>query len=474
MQNMVFTLAMTNLTTGNFPQTSFANLAGFALDTQSVFNLGLFHGLVFSLPFSPPILICIYRFLVEGVIAGSLATLGTIFGQICFLFFILGNFRSTIQFWYSIEPFLAVLGFAITFKIAADFWAFGGTQFGTAENSRLGSFTLFGGTRNPQKMLFLFGLNFLLMFLNPAMPASSSRIVLASPVLTGLTEGFQLTTAYNFGFLITASLCISLIWPFVVLFALQLVNRGTALIRFAGTNLLGGFAPRSATVRGTNENSSDFNRFDGRGITPRFLTFLIVGCVISGALQYSWRLFTQYPVEAVLSQPGLSFSAREFPSFDSNIRHRDKNLPVDRHTPIEKMNARRTLSGRPPLSEEQKSDAYFKFNSFFVNGLEQKFENTLIARRTGVGSDIESRSNQKPSLLRTYDEVEYLQKLKQQWEQSSNESFGGGRLLQNNTKGKPKFSYIRTLIDEKAAGDGSGPNPLLHDELQIYGALLAS
>lgn len=453
MQNMVFTLAMNTVGFAeSFTGTTFANLTGFALDTGSAFNLGLFHGFVFSLPFSAPILICIYRFLVEGVVAGSAATLGTVLGQICFLGFILGNFRSLIQFWYSLEPVLALAGFAITFKLAADFFSGGG---GKAPQRSLGLSSSFASKDWLQPL----GLNFLLMFLNPAMPASSSRIVLSSPILTGLTEGFQLSSAYNIGFFITAGLAISILWPIVVFGCIQIVNRGSVFIRLAGTNLFSRGTGTAPELRSTLT------------VTPRFLTFLIVGCVISGALQYSWRLFTQYPVEAVLSQPGLSFSAREFPSFDSNIRHRDKNLPVDRHTPIEKMNARRTLSGRPPLSEEQKSDAYFKFNSFFVNGLEQQFENTLIRNRTRIPGD--------GRVIRTYDEIEYLQKVKQQWEQSvaTLETQGlpasyVSPTLQNNTKGKPKFSYIRPLISQNSIGDVSVPNPLLHDELQIYGALL--
>jgi hypothetical protein len=86
-------------------------------------------------------------------------------------------------------------------------------------------------------------------------------------------------------------------------------------------------------------------------------------------------------------QATLPLPVREFPSFDSNIRHRDKNLPVDRHLPIEKMNTRRTLSGRSPLNEEQKSDAYFRFNSFFINNLEGKLENKLINFRNRVPLD---------------------------------------------------------------------------------------
>lgn len=470
MHNMLFTVAAGQGGLVGFADAfsgvNFANLTGFALDTSGIFSLGLFHGLVFSLPFSAPVLICIYRFLVEGTIAGSLATAGTILGQICFLSFILGNFRSIIQFWYTAEPFLACAGFAITFKIAADFFS-GPGQNKVRSIGNFNSFQFAAKSKIPPEMVSIFGLNFLLMFLNPAMPATSSRIVLASGALLPLTESFQLSSVYNFGFFITAAFCISVLWPIVFLGFIQFLNRGVAFTGTAATTvmgILGGTGSQTSPATQVSQSSYSFQ--------PRFLTFLIVGCVISGALHYSWRLFTQYPVEAVLSQPGLSFSTREFPSFDSNIRHRDKNLPVDRHTPIEKMNARRTLSGRPSLSEEQKSDAYFKFNSFFVNGLEQNFENNLIASRT--------TGNSGTDLRRNYDEIDYLQKVKQQFNETSylldTQDTGtslnvGPRNLENNTKGKPKFSYIRELV-EPSMGRSATENPFLHDELQIYGVLL--
>ena len=72
---------------------------------------------------------------------------------------------------------------------------------------------------------------------------------------------------------------------------------------------------------------------------------------------------------------------REFPTQDSNIRHREKTLPVERHLPIERINLRRNLSGRPPLNEEQKSDASTKYNSFFLNKIENIFENFKIRSR---------------------------------------------------------------------------------------------
>lgn len=101
---------------------------------------GIFHGLVFSSPFSAPILISIYRFLIEGPISGLLSTFGTVFGQLAFFSFlrsgmggpsswnsehngILGAYLSSfLSFWYTFEPALSLLGFLISFKIATDFW----------------------------------------------------------------------------------------------------------------------------------------------------------------------------------------------------------------------------------------------------------------------------------------------------------------------------------------------------------------
>ena len=490
MENWVFTLSSVNL--GLTAPVGFAEsaigVAGFNLGSSAL-NLGLFHGFIFSLPFSAPILICIYRFLVEGIRKGSLAVAGTILGQICFVGLILGGgaTRPFIQFWYTTEPFLALLGFALSLKLATDFFS-GRGSLGSPYSRSMSSFSSSrGNTWNIRENLGIAGINFILMFLNPAMPATSSRILLSAPNFPSLGDGFA-PLMYNFGFIITATLSIGILWPIVCKVGIQLINRGkilfdTGLLAARGNSL---FTFSRDGLRGGSVDPTVSSQARGGSyenvVQPRFLTFLIVGCLISGGLQYSWRLFTQYPLDAVLnssSQFGTGYSlvglpnAREFPSFDSNIRHRDKNLPVDRHVPIEKMNARRTLSGRPPLSEEQKSDAYFKFNSFFINNVEQKFENKLINSRLGP-----FKSGITPRQQRNYEEIDYLQKLKTQFETEnlgSNNSSPASELLElkleNNTKGKPKFSYIRELINSNSS---STFNQFLHDELQIYGTLLGS
>lgn len=477
MENLLFTLGTAGFPIG-FAESIFG-ASGANLGSSSM-NLGFFHGLLFSFPFSAPILICVTRFLVEGILAGSLAVGGTILGQLCFITFIFGSPRSLVQFWYTVEPFLAFVGFAGTLKVATDFYA-GGT-----------SASFRGRTANTQsseryrEYAKIFGLNFLLIWCNPAMSASGTRSFTSSPYFVNFQAFSSEFFVYSFVFLLVSSFCLVVVWPAIFSLSILILNRGRVLSQTASSQLVVRLGSKSAASGDFPQGNFDatsqrFGSYE-EVIQPRFLSFLIVGCLLSSGLQYSWRLFTQYPLEALQlsssEQTAVYSTARQFPTFDSNIRHREKNLPVDRHLPIEKMSVRRTLSGRPPLNEEQKSDAYFKFNSFFVNTIEQKFENQLLGSRL---ANISPTTHQ----IRTGDEIEYLQKLKTQFDagQSGSElpSHSNSirpRPLENNTKGKPKFSYIRELITD--SGDSKSTpntnlstlNPFLHDELQILGALL--
>ena len=88
---------------------------------ENVF-LGVFHGILFSFPFSTPILICIRHFLLDGKRKGSAAILGSILGQLSFSFLLIFGVRPIIQLWYSLEPFLAVLGVSLLFKRSTNFY----------------------------------------------------------------------------------------------------------------------------------------------------------------------------------------------------------------------------------------------------------------------------------------------------------------------------------------------------------------
>jgi hypothetical protein len=531
---------------------------------------GFFHGFVFSSPFSVPIIISIYRFILEGPVSGVCSTLGTILGQLTFFAFLragtlnflipegtgehTGNFFPLVSIWYTFEPILALLGFLLSFKIAADLWT---GQAGTinsmgslnrTNNSKENLIKRFSDGLFSSVVIQSFGFNFLLMFLNPSVSANASRIILSAPNLLGLEKvgenflisenmtqsPFVLTPLdstnytsyslfnYNIGFFISAFLLISFIWPilFTILLKILKLNHFFFVEKkpFFSTTNLGSFAEVSVT--GKNQ------------INRGFFSFLIIGCLLSSFLQYSWRLFIQYPLELVnggsltntkISEnnesikkfsenraPQLNYNSnttessnislssleneakestkanlplpvREFPSFDSNIRHRDKNLPVDRHLPIEKMNTRRTLSGRPSLNEEQKSDAFFRFNSFFINNLEGKVENKLVGfRNSSSNSEISSIAEYLEKVKRVLSKQDFGQtedqySLKPKLESTISRS---ARPLENNTKGKPPkgFSFISENIDSKAFPSDPNystktKNPYLHDELQIYGVL---
>ena len=334
----------------------------------------------------------------------------------------------------------------------------------------------FGKLRIPSSMqanLLIFAFHFLLMFLNPAMPATGSRILLSSPFIFQ-----QEYFSYSLGFLGMAILSLGIFWPFIFSFVIQLIQKGSFLQRFNPS-----WASETADGANSKERAKSFDfSFDLKPSpkASRFLSFLIIGCVLSGSLQYSWRLFTQYPFEGLLSpRPVITMTAgsgndsqsqtkntqpllREFPPFDSNIRHREKNLPIDRFLPIEKMNARRILSDKPPLSEEQKSNAYFKFHSFFFNSVEKIFDQKIISSRL--------LNSQKRDFL----QIQYLQQLKKHFQENFDGKNRGEALLarpiENNTKGKrPQgFSYIRDFVSNQSNDN------YMHDELQIYRALFAT
>jgi hypothetical protein len=512
------------------------------LTLQEILFLGVFHGAVFSLPFSAPLLICFRRFLLDGFKMGTIALFGTLFGQLSFLLFIFLGFRPLIQCWYIFEPFLAFVGMSLALKLATDFFhqknfglessvsefsqaradGINGTIFAPFA-SFLNSFNIgkpilsfMGGGGRSRTGLNIFCFQFLFMLLNPAFPATSTRLILGqdlldgmwgiSPQALGMSPVGQMISSgggyapsslyfglfYALGFIVGSIILVSF---FVCIF--QFIQVGEVVTLNGGT--------------GAEPSFKLFNPLS-KFLNPVFLNkafvFLIIGCLLQGTIQYSWRLFTQYPIDFIgwnsfsttktdlrgpsLSEnleigtkspirgsdeidnlnttvlPGLRPLQREFPSFDSNIRHRDKNLPVERHIPVEKVNARRTLSGRPPLNEEQKSDAYLKYNSFFLNKIEQSLEDAKIKFRT-------------PDFhFRTYEEISQLQKMKERYLRAQalvsgyKTSIGTPQIskahpLENTTKGKPKFSYIRELLDKR--GGSSQDGLYIHDDIQIYNAL---
>ena len=472
--------------------------------------VGLFHGILLSLPFSVPFFLCLRYFLFDGIYIGMSAFLGILFGQISFLSLMSLGYRPLIQFWYTSEPFLSFLGMSLLLKLATDFYhqkvsLFSGevAGFGLRASGNIDrAEPSLGGVRAsasravrqaisgisllsaPKQIFFL---NFCLMFLNPIFPATASRVLLSQDIVG------HFGLMYILGFL-AGSFGILLSFLF-------LLKGGAFLWQLTG---------RTGSQSQSSGRSPSF-------FLNKFLSFCIIGTLLLGSIQYTWRLVTQYPMEFLPSMTAVGYSPntsspvpdeagqlrpgegkitkifqREFPSFDSNIRHREKNLPVDRHLPIERINARRTLSGRPPLNEEQKADAYLKYNSFFLNKIEEILDDAKIKYRTGVwlrrgtestlrvSNEFGKRKQLNSDSSMSYETIRQLQKIKERYSLQFREaktSTEHGRSptqftppleskkLQNNTKGKPKFSYIRELFEN------TQKTPYLHDDLHVYQAI---
>ena len=154
------------------------------------------------------------------------------------------------------------------------------------------------------------------------------------------------------------------------------------------------------------------------------------------------------------------FGRREFPPYDTSIRNREKNLPVERHLAIERVNSRRALMGRPPLENEERENAIFKYHTFFINQIDRSVE------------DFKMKLVTPKELYREEDDILALKKLHENYlKQKGRESgyqksflpkkgnsprtarhdkdfFTKSRPVTNTTKGLLKSSYIRDLFDE--------------------------
>lgn len=568
--------------------------------------LGLFHGFLFALPFSVPTLICSWRAsqtwlsdtetnlppLSSGsqvsdsgfskILSPLKALIGVnrlfrfnsketetflaFFGTVLSPLFILWNLgfssnrgigsfvtREWIQIWYAIEPFLALIGFLLTWKILTS------ERFATSRE-------VFRGGSAPQKKLNTFFIHFFLGLTNPAQHWGFGRVIFAGPDLFLIGQNSFSVCIYSLAFLLISAFFLLWFWPLCMtrlldsfLFLSRLITNlqtsDFAFISSSGTrsssktfpglaepilnlqkifNRFPLFQPQSQPWSGDDELRSSPNqaregqklRRDGskprRGMNFNFLfQSLILGTALAGAMQYSWRFLSQYSFELLYRSSAFDASERtsllsekssgtdslrartgssilrNFPSFDTNIRHRDKNLPVSRHQPIESLNSRRILSNKSPLTPEQKSEAYVKWNSNSFNRIQNAFVRQIILSRANL-DDFKNLSNQAlseqssdigPSL--TVNQINILKKLRVQLDQNidvqsldtTDLSFEPRfrtqnrepREVQNNTKGKPlSGSYIHFLsnIDTSSENLGRGrgndtESSIFHDELKV-------
>ena len=431
------------------------------------FFVGLFHGSLFSLPLSIPSLFLISSqspFLVG--FSALLMSVFVFFGLMCHCP------RPLLQFWMSAEPGFMLLGLYMLSRIRQRSWPHSllPSQLSTSGLGEKPEARSQKWAESLSQILLFLLPQILFVFFNPVFPAMLSKILVSQDILEHITH------SYFLGF-VTSALCFFTLHKILYIFWLRCAERGPQVLQailrqFQWRNLVF-FSTQSDGSPNTEKNQNSEFHLDlnvgGRmkTFTAQVSSFCFLGLCIHGFLHASWRIFIQYPLEFLpspsstkLIQSGAktSFLGREFPSFDSSIRHREKNLPVERHLPIERMQSRRTLSGRPAFNEEQKSDAALKYNSFFLNAFEHFCLDAQLNRREG---QIQSWGTQAGS------------------HQTSDQT----TVLENTAKGKPKFSYIGHRIfgalntmDHVSTGDKSTilkPGlSYLHDDLSVLQAIL--
>ena len=89
------------------------------LDT---FVLGFTYSFAMALPFSPPLLICLRRMVIQGIRIGLASYLGTAVGYTVFFSLLLFGARDLVQFWYDWEPVFFIIGIVLSWKILVEFF----------------------------------------------------------------------------------------------------------------------------------------------------------------------------------------------------------------------------------------------------------------------------------------------------------------------------------------------------------------
>nr|YP_009105162.1 hypothetical chloroplast RF1 [Edaphochlorella mirabilis]AIT93789.1 hypothetical chloroplast RF1 [Edaphochlorella mirabilis] len=84
------------------------------------FLVGFLNSFFTCLPFSAAHLICLRRFFIQGLPAGIASSLGTILGQVLFLFCVLFGLRLFIIPWFSFEPLSYICGIILILSIIHD------------------------------------------------------------------------------------------------------------------------------------------------------------------------------------------------------------------------------------------------------------------------------------------------------------------------------------------------------------------
>jgi hypothetical protein len=344
-----------------------------------------------ALPFSPPLLICLRRVLIEDFRSGIASYLGTAVGYTFFLSLLLFGFREFIQFWYDWEPAFFLIGIILTSKLLITFYNESVYKDDLPTTLR----------RTNQELISLGVIQVGLVFCNPVNLFHTPQFLIDNELL-----GFASPVFYLFSFFIS--------------FVFVSLGSGI-LLCFLRDSLI------SIPAKFTRKAN-------------QLIVISSLSLIFAVTTKKTWHL-VYYPLENLypLFQNADSFlpfdfskinGLRKFIVPDTNIRERDRNLPVLRHFPMESLKQRRIWADKEPFTDTQMKDLYFRFHTHSINRLGDLIQKTKVTQRT-------------PFLDRTSKEqLEHLIEIKESYQDLKKQRKIMPEILLNRGKGLPFESYI--------------------------------
>ena len=172
------------------------------LDT---FILGFTYSFTMAFPFSPPLLICLRRMVIQGIRIGLASYLGTAVGYTVFFSLLLFGARDLVQFWYDWEPVFFLIGIGLTWKVLIEFY--NASPANLVEYDMLDKYGVKSKKAlllTPFNLLSTAGLNFILILCNPVSLISSSKLLL-NPNISNLSSPGFFLASFFIGFLCFSS-----------------------------------------------------------------------------------------------------------------------------------------------------------------------------------------------------------------------------------------------------------------------------
>jgi len=405
--------------------------------------LACFHAFFFSLPICPPNILCLVNLNCKGGIKGGFSYLSASISQTVFITLIIFGSYNIIQLWYDFEPFIFLFGCIITFQIicasftgspasltpSSDLSAFsGGYAFSYASGSRINALTdahvktlkSFSpyervDTKTFTKQLMLI---FVLQLCNPVCLFQPTRYV----------TSFEIHFPGSSAIMYLLCFCIAMFFFSTIIGSIISITLNKFYVGLPVA---------------TGENKST------RSVKPdeNLIAFFMSTLLFTGLSKYSWRIFVQYPPDAIGNYFNLQELTRELPSRDSGIRRRfidNPSIGRPRRIPIEEFSEALQVMREEKSSKSEKVNMYFdeeskrsreqvivRFKSHFINRFINKVNETRVFLRTPF------------THTKTAEQIEYLKpSVNQHQDNTIDADFIENTLNNNKKKGKPKHGYI--------------------------------